>query len=355
HTGSLTGEDMVYDAAFKRAGIIRVEETADLFNCAEVLGMQPLPKGPSLAIITNAGGPGVMAADALIANGGKLAKLGQKTMKILNKILPYYWSKGNPIDILGDAKPDRYKTVVETCLKDENIDGLLLIYTPQGIANATNIARGIVKLCKHKTVPCGTILTSFMGYVDVEEANRIFTKNNIPTYSTPEQAVTAYMYMYQYKRNLELLHETPEELAVDVAPPKRPLMVIMRKAARENREMLTEFEAKQLLAYYNIPVVKTLKAKTADEAALLALQLGYPVVLKILSPQITHKTDAGGVMLNIGSKAELLEAYTKITQKAKKYNPDAEIYGVTIQPMIKKPGYEVILARARASVVNRMS
>ncbi|MGC9345444.1 MAG: acetate--CoA ligase alpha subunit [Candidatus Bathyarchaeales archaeon] len=343
HTGALTGEDMVYDAAFKRAGIVRVDEIADLFNCAEVLGMQPLPRGPNLAIITNAGGPGVMATDALIAMGGKLAELSQKTMETLNNILPHYWSRGNPVDILGDAKADRYKAVVKECLNDGNVDGLLIIYSPQAVASPAEIAKSIVELCKSRGYRNKTILTSFMGHGEVEEANRIFNENNIPTYSTPEQAVKTYMYMYQYKRNLELLYETPEELPVDVVPPKRPLMVLMRNAATENREMLTEAEAKKLLEYYNIPVVKTLVAKTVDEAAILASQIGYPVVLKILSPQIVHKTDAGGVVLDITCEAELREAFDRIMQRAKEYNPNAEILGVTVQPMIKKQGYEVII------------
>ena len=343
HTGSLAGEDMVYDAAFKRAGIVRVEEIGDLFNAAEVLGMQPLPKGPNLAIITNAGGPGVMATDALISRGGKLAKLSPKTMETLNSILPHYWSRGNPIDILGDAKADRYTAVVEACLKDENVDGLLIIYTPQGVEDPAKIAKSIVKLCKGRGYCNKTILTSFMGHEEVEKANSIFNENSIPTYSTPEQAVKTYMYMYQYKRNLELLYETPEELPVDVVPPKRPLFVIMRNAALENREVLTEAEAKKLLEYYDIPVVKTSVAKTADEAAVLASQIGYPVVLKILSPQIVHKTDAGGVVLDINSEAELRKAFDLIMQRAREYNPNAEIQGVTVQPMIKKQGYEVII------------
>ncbi len=350
HTGALTGEDMVYDAAFKRAGIVRVDEIADLFNCAEVLGMQPLPKGPNLAIITNAGGPGVMATDALIARGGKLAELSRKTMETLNNILPHYWSRGNPVDILGDAKADRYKAVVKACLNDGNVDGLLIIYSPQAVADPAEIAKSIVELCKSMGYRSKTILTSFMGHGEVEEANRIFNENNIPTYSTPEQAVKTYMYMYQYKRNLELLYETPEELPVDVVPPKRPLMVIIRNAAMENREMLTEAEAKKLLDYYNIPVVKTLVAKTVDEAAILASQIGYPVVLKILSPQIVHKTDAGGVVLDITCEAELREAFDRIIQQAKEYNPNAEILGVTVQPMIKKQGYEVIIGAKTDSI-----
>ena len=343
HTGSLTGEDLIYDKAFRRAGIVRVDEIADLFNCAEVLGTQPLPRGPNLAIITNAGGPGVMATDATIARGGKMAQLSPKTMEALNNFLPHYWSRGNPIDILGDAKADRYKATVEACLNDENIDGILIIYTAQAVGEPVEIAKTIAELCRGRTYQNKTILTSFMGYGAVEEANRVFNQNNIPTYSTPEQAVKTYMYMYQYKSNLELLYETPEELPVDVAPPKRPLMVIMRNMAKENREILNEAEAKTFLEYYGLPVVKTKVAQNADQAAGIAKEIGYPVVLKILSPQIVHKTDAGGVVLDIHSEAELREAYERIMQRAKQYNPDAEILGVTVQQMIKKHGYEVII------------
>ncbi|MEM2916813.1 MAG: GNAT family N-acetyltransferase [Candidatus Bathyarchaeia archaeon] len=343
HTGALTGEDMIYEAAFKRAGIVRVEEIADLFNCAEVLGQQPLPQGPNLAIITNAGGPGVMAADALLARGGKLAKLSQKTMEYLDSVLPPYWSKGNPIDILGDAKAERYKAVVEACLNDDNVDGLLIIYTAQAVEDPAEVAKGIVDLLKNKGYRDKTILTSFMGHEDVETANRILNQNNIPTYFTPEQAVKTYMYMYHYKRNLELLYETPEELPIDVVPPKRPLMVIMENAFKENREILTEYEAKEFLQYYNIPTVKTFVAKTPEEAVFYASQIGYPVVLKILSPQIVHKSDAGGVVLDITCDTEVKEAFNRILQKAKEHKPNAEILGVTVQPMIKRQGYEIIL------------
>lgn len=350
HTGSLTGEDNVYDAAFKRAGVVRVEEIADLFNCAEVLGLQPLPRGPNLAIITNAGGPGVMATDALIGMGGKLAKLSQQTMDYLNSVLPPYWSHGNPIDILGDAKADRYKAVLETCLNDENVDGILLIYTAQAVAEPVEIAKSIVELLKSKGQQGKTILTSFMGRKAVEEANFIFNANEIPTFSTPEQAVKTYLYMYQYKRNLELLYETPEELPVDVSPPKLPIMAIMRNAALENREVLTEFEAKKVLEFYNFPVVKTFVAKDEDEAVAIASRIGYPVVLKILSPQIIHKTDAGGVILDIKNDDEVRAAFRTIMKNAKKYNPNAEIIGVTVQPMVKKRGYEVILGAKKDAV-----
>ncbi len=347
HTGSLTGEDNIYDAAFKRAGVVRVDEIADLFNCAEVLGTQPLPKGPNLAIITNAGGPGVMATDALIARGGKVAKLSPKTMETLNSVLPPFWSRGNPIDILGDAHADRYKAVLEACLDDENVDGLLVIYTPQAVSEPVEIAKSITELVKNRTYHNKTILTSFMGYGAVEEANRILSANSIPTYSTPEQAIKTYLYMYQYKRNLELLYETPEEIPVDVMAPKRPLMVILRNVAAANRENLTEAEAKKFLEYYNFPVVKTAVARTADEAVCLAAQIGYPVVLKILSPQIIHKTDAGGVVLDLNNEAEVREAFDRIMQRAKQYNPDAEIQGTIVQKMVKKTGYEVIIGAKR--------
>jgi acetyltransferase len=343
HTGSLTGEDMIYDKAFKRAGMVRVDEIADLFNCASVLSMQPIPRGPNLAIITNAGGPGVMATDALIAQGGTLAKLSKKTVDLLNDILPHFWSRGNPIDILGDAKADRYRAVVEACLNDDNVDGIVIIYTAQAVAEPVEVARSLAELIRSRSYQNKTILTSFMGYGPVEEANRVFIQNNIPTYSTPEQAIKTYQYMYQYKRNLELLYETPEELPVDVVPPKRPLLTIMRNVAGENREILTEVEAKTFLEYYNFPVVKTKTARTEDEAASLASQLGYPVVLKVLSPQIAHKTEAGGVLLDLNSEIEVREAFRRIVQKAKESGPGIEVRGVTVQPMIKKAGHEVII------------
>ena len=341
-TGTLTGEDMTYDAAFKRAGIVRVEDIGDLFNCAEVLGDQPLPRGPKLAIITNAGGPGVMAADALLAGGGKLAELDTKTVESLDKLLHTFWSRANPIDISGDAKADTYKSVVDTCLDDKNIDGLLIIYTPRGVADPAKVAKNVAMICKKRGL-CKPILTSFMGYEDVEEANRILNENNVQTYSTPEQAIKTYMYMHQYNRNLELLYQTPEELPVDSSPPKRPINVVIKEAARENREKLSETEAKKLLEAYHVPVVKTLIAETEDEAVSAVSQLGYPVVLKILSPQIVHKSDIEGVVLDINSKAELQEAFRKVMQRAKEKMPESEIQGVTVQPMIRKKGYEIIL------------
>ncbi len=343
HTGSLSGEDAIYDAAFKRAGVVRVDEIADLFNAAEVLGTQPLPKGPNLAIITNAGGPGVMATDALITKGGKLAKLSDSTINILNSVLPPFWSHGNPIDVLGDAQPERYKAAIEACLNDSKIDGIVIIFTQQGVVEGTSVAKGIVEVVADRHFHDKTILTSFMGNGAAHEANRIFNENNIPTYTTPEQAIRTYMTMYQYQRNIELIYQTPEELPVGAVPPKRPINVILRGAALENRELLTEDEAKRVLKYYNFPVVETAAANNVDEAVAYAKKMGFPVVLKILSPQIVHKSDVGGVILNVHSEADVREAFDTLIQRATNYNPDAQIIGVTVQPMIERKGYEVII------------
>jgi acetyltransferase len=347
HTGSLAGSDLVYDAAFKRAGIVRVDEISDLFNAAEVLGMQPLPQGPRLAIITNAGGPGVMAADAILARGGELAHLSENTIAQLNEILPPFWSRGNPIDLLGDADAERYRTVLDLCLADNEVDGILIIYTPQATATASEIAQSIVSMCDLRGGCQKTILTSFMGAEKVEEANRILSRNGYPTYWTPEQAIATYMYMHQYSQNLELLYETPEELSTESLPPKRPVTVLIRNATKEKREILTEVEAKQLLEYYGIPTVKTRIAKSVDEAASAAMNIGYPVVLKIHSPDITHKSDAGGVKLDLTSDNEVRDAYHQIIEGAKAYNPKARIEGVTVQSMIAPTGTEVILGAKR--------
>lgn len=342
HTGAQAGKDMAYDAAFKRVGMVRVEEIGDLFNCAEVLGVQPLPAGPKLAIITNAGGAGVMAADALISGGGKLAELAPDTVKKLDKALPKHWSKSNPVDILGDATPDRYETAITACLGDQNVDGLLVVYAPLGLSDSLDAAKTVSKLCE-KRVFSKPILTSFMGYGEVEEANRVLNEHNIPTYATPEQAIRTYLYMNQYKRNLELLYQTPEELPVDSSPPKRPIGVVIREAAKQNRENLTDIESKQILENYKIPVIETLTAETEDEAVFTASRIGYPLVLRSLSPQIGDASEVNGVVFDIKSDAELRESFHRIMQQTKEQKPGAQILGVTLQSMIKKRGYHIML------------
>jgi len=254
--------------------------------------------------------------------------------------LPTYWSKGNPIDILGDATPQRYAEVINICRQDGDIDGLLIIYTPQGVTNPTEAAMTVVEACKDASK---TIMTSWMGKEDVEEANTILNHNRLPTYSTAESAVKTYMYMYQYTRNLELLYETPEELPVELHPPMKPLKTMLQKAAKDNRVILTEIEAKAFLEAYGIPTTNTQLAKTEEEAVSIATHIGYPVVLKVYSPEITHKTDVGGVLLNLKNEVEVRRAYSTILENAKKHAPTVEVQGITVQRMITNKGYEVII------------
>ncbi|MFQ6095943.1 MAG: acetate--CoA ligase family protein, partial [Candidatus Bathyarchaeia archaeon] len=340
HTGAITGEDAVYDAAFRRVGIVRVEEIADLFNCSEILAMQPTPRGPNLAIITNAGGPGVIATDALASKGGKLAPLSEETIQALGKVLPPYWSKSNPIDICDDATVKRFKEVLEICFKDPNIDGFLIIYAPIGAADPTETARALVKVSKNTDKP---ILTSWLGDEDVREARDILRRNGIPTCSTPEEAVSSFMCMYQYARNLELLYETPEELPISPLTDSRHLREVLEKAANEGREVLTEPESKEFLEAYGIPTAKAYTAKTAEEAVRIASEIGFPVVMKILSPEITYKTDFDGVFLNITSETQVKECFENLTRRVKEHAVPVEIEGVTVQPMIEKRGYELVI------------
>lgn len=239
HTGALAGNYDVYAAAFKRVGVVHVDEIENLFNCASVLDSRYLPAGPRLAIISNAGGPGVMATDSVIDNGGEMAELSEGLNTSLEKFLPSCWSRGNPIDILGDADVERYDRTIRACISDSNVDSIIVIYSPQGAAQSTDVAKKVIKIAEKKRRP---ILTVWMGEKQVEEARKLFYTNGIPTFSTPEKAVKTYMYMYKYKRNLELLYETPEELPVDLSPPKSHLKLMIQKVVGEGRTVLTQEE-----------------------------------------------------------------------------------------------------------------
>jgi len=341
HTGAMAGEDYIYDAAFKRAGVVRVKEIGDLFNCSSILAKQPRPTGPNLAIITNAGGPGVLATDAIVENGGKLAELSQETMDELNSFLPKHWSKANPIDIIGDSDEEVYRKTIEVCQKDKNIDGLIVISVPQVMANPKNLAENIIDLSKQSSKP---ILTSFVGEESVQYARQLLNRNNVPTYITPEEAVKSYMYLYQYARNLQLLYQTPEERDVEISSThKQKIRHIIDNAVSEKRTILTETEAKEILEYYNIPTTKPRIASTVEDAVKTAEKIGYPIVMKIHSPEITHKSDVGGVILDISDSKCLKEAYAKMMKTVKKKVPKATIEGVTIQKMIEHTGAEFIL------------
>ena len=340
HTGALCGEDAVYDAAFRRVGMVRVEEIGDLFNCAEALFMQPSPKGAGLTIITNAGGPGIIAVDSLIAKGGRLSKLSADTTQALMKVLPSYCSLKNPIDLLEEATADRFERVMEICFKDTNTDGFLIIYTPQGASDPVSTAKAIVELSSKTSK---TILTCLLGESNLcWKARQILRKNGIPSFQTPEQAISTFIYMYSHTQNLELLYQTPEELSVELFIPAF-VKEFLRRAHSEGRTVLSLPESLQFLEAYRIPTTKTVVARTADQAVVAASELGYPVVMKALSSQIIHKSKAQGVILNVWSSSEVKGFYDELAKKVKAYSPEAEFQGVAIQPMVRKGGHELLV------------
>jgi acetyltransferase len=340
HSGSLGGEDAVYSAAFRRAGIVRVDAISDLFNCAEALAMQPNPTGSNLTIITNAGGPAIMATDHLIARDGKLSKLSNETVQALKSALPSYCSIANPIDVYEEATPDRFRNVMEICLKDPCSSGFLVIYTHQGATKPVDLANTIVELSKQTRKP---ILTALMSEDEsCWKARRILQRNGIPSFANPEEAVSTFMYMYNYTQNLELLYQTPEELPVE-QPDLTFLKGVLRQAFREGRKILNLPESMSFLEAYKIPTVQTLVARTPKEASAASSKIGYPVVLKALSPQISHKSKVGGVILNVCSPQETTASFEEIADRVKNYSRTAEFQGVTVQPMIREKGHELII------------
>jgi len=340
HTGALAGTDEVLEAAFRRCGVLRVDRIADLFYMAEVLAKQPRPKGPRLTIVTNAGGPGVLATDALIAGGGELAELPQETTEALDRLLPAHWSHGNPIDVLGDASADRYARAVEIAARNPNSDGLLVILTPQAMTDPTQTAEQI-KTVKSAGNP---ILASWMGGADVAAGESILARANVPTFPYPDSAARAFNYMWRYSFNLRGLYETPEA-PEDPGLGGSPVVAerIVDAVRRAGRSNLTEVESKQLLAAYGIPTVGTRVAQSPDEAVRLADEIGYPIVLKLFSETITHKTDVGGVQLNLADAASVRRAYDGIESAVRGKAGPGHFLGVTVQPMIRKDGYELII------------
>ena len=339
HTGTLAGNDIAFDAAFKRAGIISVNTIEELFNAAQALAMQPRPKGRRLAIITNAGGPGVLATDHLIKLGGELAQLSDDTMEKLNNALPAVWSHGNPIDVLGDADAKRYKDATEAVLLDKGVDGVLVILTPQAMTKADEIAAEIVKLVDKYPKP---ILASWMGEKDVEKGREILETNNIPVYRIPENAVNTFISMHRYTRNIEALHETPSTIPQSFNPDTDKNHELIKSIMGQKRYVLTEDEAKSVLTNYGIPVTRHELATTEEEVARICKKIGYPVVMKIASEDITHKTDTGGVVLNIRNEVGAIDSYKKIIEATLSAKPDAKIKGVLIEEMVSKK-YELII------------
>jgi acetyltransferase len=340
HTGSLSGSDEVLEAAFRRCGVLRVLNISDLFYMSEVLAKQPRPSGPRLTILTNAGGPGVLAADALMALNGALAELSSETTAALDKILPPHWSHGNPIDILGDADPERYAKAVDIAAKDPSSDGLLVIMTPQGMTDPTMIAEKLKPYAKLDGKP---ILASWMGGVEAAGGEDILNHAGIPTFPYPDTAVKVFEYMWRYTYNLRGLYETPA-LAEDAdSAAREQVAALIADVRKAGRTLLTEAESKQLLALYGIPTVRTLVASTPDEAVRFARETGYPVVLKLHSETITHKTDVGGVQLNLADDEAVRRAWNAIDAGVREKAGPGHFQGVTVQPMISRDGYELIV------------
>jgi acetyltransferase len=348
HTGSLTGSDEVLEVAFRRSGVLRVESIAELFYMAELLSKQPRQKGNRLTILTNAGGPGVLATDALINNGGQLSELSLETMKAYNDLLPTAWSHNNPVDILGDASPERYEKSLRIAVNDPNSDGLLVILTPQAMTDPTATAEQLAPFGKNLGKP---VLASWMGGADVEEGIKILNRVDIPTFEYPDTAARMFDHMANYTDILGRLYETPIHGPDDAsnAPDYEKALEIIRNVQQSGRTILTEYESKKLLAAYRIPTVETEIAQNEEEAALLANELGYPVVIKLHSETITHKTDVGGVRLNLLSERDVREAYQSIRDSIQEnYGTEetdmkSNFLGVTVQPMITNNGYELIL------------
>jgi acetyltransferase len=342
HTGSLAGSDEVLEAAFRRCGVLRVSSIGELFNMAEVLAKQPRTAGPRLTILTNAGGPGVLATDALIAAGGTLATPAPETVAALDAILPAHWSHGNPIDILGDADPQRYVQAIEAVAPDSNSDGLLVVLTPQAMTDPTQTAE---QLRQHAKLVGKPLLASWMGGVEVAAGDAILSRANIPTYPFPDTAARVFAYMWRYSYNLRGIYETPvlPEQA-EVGGPDRALAAQIGQEARAaGRTLLDEVESKRLLAAYGIPTVDTRVASSVEQAVAYANAIGYPAVLKLYSRTITHKTDVGGVRLNLGNASAVREAYRAIERAVAAKAGTEHFDGVTVQPMIKLDGYELIV------------
>lgn len=340
HTGSLTGSDDVLEAAFRRVGVLRVNSIAEIFYMTEALSKQPRPRGNRLGIVTNAGGPGVLATDALIQGGGELADISNESMKAFNEILPAAWSHNNPVDILGDAEPERYAKSLQIAAKDPNIDGMLVIMTPQGMTNPTKIAEQLKPYAHGLGKP---ILASWMGGESVTQGLDILNVAGIPTFLYPDTAVHAFNYMWRYSYNLRGLYETPSPNSAGYQPDRQRAREILSTVRGSGRTILTEYESKKLLEAYGIPSVPTEIATSEDEAVRAAEAIGYPVVLKLHSYTITHKTDVGGVVLNLPNAERVRQAFVQIRESVAAKAGEGHFQGVTVQPFARQDGYELIL------------
>ncbi len=341
HTGSLAGSDEVLAAAFRRVGVLRVERIGDLFGAAELLARQPRPRGPNLTIVTNAGGPGVLATDALIEGGGRLTELTDERRARYDQVLPTTWSHGNPVDIIGDAPPERYAQALEIAAQDPGADGMLVILTPQAMTDPTRTAEALVPYAQ---IPGKPVLASWMGGTEVAEGARLLAKAGIPTFEYPDTAAEMFNHMWRSAQDVRGLYETPTLPEDEGARLDRERAAsIVREARQAGRTLLTEVESKQVLAAYGIPVTDTRVASSEDEAVARADALGYPVVVKLHSRSITHKTDVGGVRLDLRDATAVRDAWMAIRSAMERGPGLGAFDGVTVQPMVATDGYELIL------------
>jgi acetyltransferase len=340
HTGSLAGSDAALDAAFQRCGVLRVDTIAELFYLAEALGKQDRPRGPRLTIVTNAGGPGVLATDALLRSGGQLASLTPETIARLDAVLPPHWSQSNPIDLLGDADPQRYAKALDIIATDRDSDGVLVIVTPQAMTQPEAVAAAVTPYGAMRGKP---LLASWMGGPAIASGETTLNRAGVPTFPYPDTAARIFTAMWRYSDQLRSLYETPRPLTGAATPDRAEVARILETVRSAGRTVLSEAEAKQALAAYDLPVVETRTARTVDQAVAHAEAIGYPVVLKLVSPTITHKTDVGGVQLDLRNAAAVRAAYAAIQMAVTERAGAAQFAGVTVQPMIALDGYELIL------------
>ncbi|WP_417828687.1 bifunctional acetate--CoA ligase family protein/GNAT family N-acetyltransferase [Thalassospira sp.] len=335
HTGALAGADDVFDAAIKRAGVLRVYTVSEMFSAAETLSRMRPFRGDKLGIVTNGGGIGVLAVDALIERHGQLAHLEDETIAALNEVLPPTWSHANPVDIIGDAPGERYAKAIDVVLKDKNIDSLLVMHAPTAITDPVEVAQGVIDTIKDSKK---NILTNWVGEATVAEARNMFYTAGIPTYRTPENAVAAFQHMVNFRKLQDLLMETPPSVPHDFTPDIDKARSIIHSAIHAGRDMLTEPEAKSVLECYGINIVKTYAALDIDDAVSKAEKIGRPVALKILSDDISHKSDVGGVVLNLENGEEVRVAAEKMNRIIRQKFPKARLRGFTVQEMVKRDG-----------------
>ena len=348
HTRAQVGADDVFDAALRRCGVVRLANVGQMYAAAQALFSNFRPRGNRLAIITNGGGPGVLAADHAADLGIPLATLTRRTSDALNRILPPMWSRSNPLDIVGDADPARYASTLAACLADDHVDGILAILTPQAMTDPTQTARAVIELANKSDKP---LVTCWMGEEQVREARLLFRGAGIPTFRTPDPAVELFSNISNYYRNQKLLMQTPPAMSDHAPPALASARLMIETALQEGRRTLSEMESKALLSAFHIPIAQTMVARSAEEAVLLAQEIGLPVVMKVDSLQINHKSDYGGVRLNLTSLNAVRDAYQEIVEKVRKHRPDAVINGIAIEPMIVKPnGRELMVGMVRDEI-----